>query len=1396
MPPTALIQSIETVRSRARWLSIAYGVGIVVAAAVGLLVAVVLIDYILNLPAIPRVLAMIAAIGFLGWMAYRFVARPATSAVTLSDVAGRLEKAFPQFEDRLRSTVNFVEGANPGSAVLQQHVMDQAGVIAQQVDIRKAVVAKPAMLSLAGAIGSTILIFVLAFTALDPNIRSIITSRLFSPFDAKAWPKRVLINVTSDLPARVPVGQKIELSMKLDRGDKASLKPIVYYQIEGGPKQQMFMNRGEDGEFHASLDARLEQAATSGKLTAWIEAGDDVKMLDPVVIVPRLSIRQITAKITPPAYVPNRTAIQQDLAAAPAVTAEGSEVAISTRFNKSLSTADPVIEPLVEGAKLPAIVWSRDGDNTSVATFKAAEPLRFRIRAVDNDGFANTALEEYELIVRPDANMTIQLENPRRSEERTAQAFVPMQAIAEDDCGIEWAKLVVERLQPSPQKWEIPLVTAGTAEKEIAWMPVEATAERTRFRLNYKWELSPMQLNPGDVIEYAIVARDNFDLDGRRHDPVSTSKLRITIITQEELAGRVTEEMRSVKTQATTVRRSQAQTKQETETLKEDTKDKPNLDAADKAALERLSQQQSSAAAAAKQLGSKMQQSIDRLDENRSEAKDLKEIAKDVKDTMDRTSEGAMKDAAQDLNNTSEPRADAQKRDESLASAKENQQKALDALDKAMDKMENIGSLQSTIAEIAAILAEQKQSRKTNEEIAKTNTGKTPEQMSEKDRQKLDDNAAKQDKLADRTQKAVENMEKQGKQMEKSDPSASDAMKAAASKAQSQNVTPNQKRASQQTSENKQAGAQQAQQQAELGLETVLNELKEAERRELARLREELAKLQEQVAILVRRQAGHNLDNLTIQGPDVVAKQDEKEVTLLKTLAQRKTDDQKAPEPRQLTGGQELTERNTRDIAKSADAEPATAEIGAKLTTAAGKMERATVSLRAQKLPEAYPSQVEALAALVDAKKDVDEKKAQADDKAEQQKKDAIRARYEKIKADQERINTDTLRVEKARDDKGNILRTEWPTIAKLPKDELTLAEEIAAVEDDLRALGSIVYIWANKDIKNSMDEVKDDLVASKTGVPTQSEQTRIVEQLDAMIKNLAKKDPEKKFEKDGGGGGGGGGGGPPPPPKMPTDAELKMLKSLQEAVNKSTNRIDAEKTKDQAKLLALGTRQGELRNLLGTLIETASKGQIKLDPEPDNKNALPEEATAADVDQKELEDVLAGNGGGEEKIVQDFKLVGTRMARARQRLALNNDPGTVTQEIQKRILLDLDVLIEQAEQQQQQQQASSPKPGDPKPGDPKPGGAQAQTQGQNQPGQGGQESKSSEGATQAHGAGAGSKPRDLNELTEKASEWGGVSARVRDAVIESKGEVPIEQYRKLIEDYYEALSIKGTKRE
>ncbi|HEY7088171.1 MAG TPA: DUF4175 family protein, partial [Tepidisphaeraceae bacterium] len=967
MPPTMLLDSLSGVRRRVKLLGVAYGIGILLAAAVALLLATVLLDFVLNLPATPRLVIILASLVGLGYVLIRYVAKPMLAKLSLGDVAGRLEQSFPEFNDRLRSTVNFVSSEVPGSDLMKQRVVSEASSLAERLDLGRAVVATPAYYSLASGFGAILL--AVALWLLVPTYASIALTRILNPFNAQAWPKRVQIDLLSQVPNRVPVGQRIDVRMKLAKGDSPARKVSIFYQYDGGPVQREWMQRGSDGAYAASLDARVESGKQAASLKVWMQAGDDEKQLTPITVVPRLSIKSVEAELTPPPYVTNQQPTTMNLAAAPAVVADGGHIALKVGFNKTLARDSKIeIIPAAKEMAVPEVNWSTDSTTTVTGTWLARQSLRFHIRATDVDDFTNNALEEYELIVRPDQSPSVQIESPRRNEERTPVSTVPLVGVAEDDYGIQWLKLIVER-QGDKKRWEIGLMDNGQGTNSAVITRAEGTGERLRFRVNYDWDLTQLadaNLKPGDVLEYFLLAKDNFALDGQTHPEVPSGRLRISIITQEELAAKVVDDLRQVKNQIGNVKNNVDRTKQETTGLADDTKDKPQLDAADKTQLDRLTNQQATSAAQTKQLAGKVDALRQRLSENKSPSQELNDITRDVTQDLDQAAENPMKDATNQLSVANQPNAQPQQRNDALSKAADAQQQADNQLQRALDRMANIGTLQQTIERIKEILAQQQEISKETRDIGKENLGKTPDQMKPEDRDRLGKNADAQSKLAEKTNKAVDDMQKLGEQMNKSDPSSAEAMKQAASTAKQQQVSPNQQKASQQARQNQQAQAQAAQRQVELGLEMMLNELREAERHKLAELQKKLEELQGQIANLIRRQAGHNLDNIGIQGPERLAKMDLTLIAELMTKAEREQGKlPPVPELVQLTAGQEQTERNTRDIAKNAEALPNGAEPASHLTRAASRMERAIVNLRDKKLNDAYePPQVEALAAL------------------------------------------------------------------------------------------------------------------------------------------------------------------------------------------------------------------------------------------------------------------------------------------------------------------------------------------------------------------------------------------------------------------------------------------------
>jgi hypothetical protein len=1426
MAPQILIESLESVRRRVRVLTFFFGVGIVATASVVLLLATLLTDYLLNLQALPRLVLIALALTGFGYALWHWVIKSILARLTLTDVAGRVEKTYPQYQDRLRSAINILTGnPMPGSEIMKQRVVSETTRLTQSLDLTRVVVTRPVWYS-GGTGAAAMLLLALLITAAGPQYRRIALDRLITPFRAVEWPKSVNIQMVGTVPARVSVGQRIEVNIRLTRGDKAGRQAIIHYRYADaagnlGPEEQEIMTRGEDGIYHASLDARtIADAKTGDAMTGavqfFVKAGDDQMDVKPVMVVQRLTISHVDAVITAPPYAklpPTRVNLTQN----PAVLTLGSKVQLIAAFNKPLDPNHPVTVELLTDKAKPVFKWAAPVGNAITATVDATESFRFHLHATDLDGLSNTGAEELEFVVRPDQNPTVVIENPRRNEDRTPDATVPMQMVAEDDFGITTLKLVVDRIGDK-KHWEMPLVEHTSALAGVQWNRVDSNGDLQRFRANYSWDLSALkdaQLKPGDVLEYDAVVTDNFELEGADHKvlthaPVASGKLRLTIISHEEFDNRMNDILSGVAEQVSTLKLAQNTTQRQTSQLAKDVAGKSDMDKADRAAAERLAGQESTLASQTKSLGTKLDELQARMAENKSTNQDLKDTTKDVKDLLNNIAEQPMKNAAGDINTAEQDAPRPDDRDKDLADAQSSEGKAGDDLQKALDRMGGIGGLSRSIESVEKILAEQQKLTSDTTENGRKNLGKQVSELSAEDRKKLDDQAKAQADLSKEAEKALDQMTKDADKVAKSDPTGAKAMKDAADTGQQQNVPGNQSKAADATQNNKQSEAQGAQKNAELGLQMMLSDLKEAQKHKLDELAKKLAELQQQIDTLVRQQAGYNLDNLHLQGGDVLARVSNSVKLDLYMQAQR---DPKVPLPPvelgMLSSSQEQTERNARDIAKAAQDMPDGSQPADLLTQAADKMERAIVYLRDAKLEAAYnPPQSDALTALLKAKKLIDDQKKQADKKQDDQQKESIRQAYMALLAEQNEVDARTVAIDRTpRDEDGNLPRDAQVRLGQLPGEQGQLSDKATKIGEDLKSLGSIVYDYANQDIIKNMKDVKDLLGKQKTSVVTQARQQQVVAELNAMIADLATKPEDSQFAQQSQPGGGRGGGGSS---GMPTEDELRLIKDLQLAENTETIAVSKEAKQEKAEISVLGNRQGDLRALLDKLLQKASQGHSKLPPEPKQGDLLPEEtdaegkakdpdAIAQKQDAQELEEDLLGGTkhqpgkqAAPADASKDLSVVGNRMARARQRLANNSDAGPVTQEIQKRILDNMDDLIEEARKKQAQAQNQPPQPG----GEPKPDSPPKPDPGakpQDADAKGKQQKSQAQQAGSNPGGGDGSPGEPGADIAhQEARQWGDVPPKAREAVQEGKGEIVLDKYKNLVDDYYRTMSTKA----
>ena len=1400
---------LKSVRARLRLLACLHGLFRTLWITLAAVLVAGLADYLLSLPGLLRMTLVLCFTGYFLYSLLRYALRPLLAPLPLDVIAAEVERLNPQLQDRLRSTLVFAGKPVPGAAALQEAVLQETLAAMNSLNVGGIVNARP--------MRNAALIFlpvVAAFAGLwlwQPLLLGIGLNRFMLPMSPITWPRMVQIELLQRLPKQIPVGQRLSFAVRLTQGDRPDRKVVANWQIAGQTMQQQLMQRQADGSYTSGIDVRAnDQASAPGAtmpgMKLWIESGDDSYGPIPIELIPRLQVTKVQLAATTPAYC-RLEPLSFDLRTQPATVPLGSKLSLAIAFNRNARNIRLEAVGGAGASDIPAIQWTNPSANSTLGIWQAKTSLRFRIRAEDAGGYANPATEEYELTVRPDQMPVIQLESPRRSEDRTPEATLPLEASVEDDFGID--DVVLEaRLFASDTSTSSPTSTTAPAStppvalplvaeqkaviSQAAFTPAQGDGQRKRFHLAFAWKLASFPsslLKPGDVIEFQLAARDNFDLDNARHPFVKTPPLRITIISQEQLQQRTYDDLRQVASQLGEIKTRQDRLRNDTTGLKEDTATKKVFEPADDTIADRVADQQVRTSSQTKDISSRLTAIGKRLQENASPNADLQQAVQSTSRTLNKAADDAMKPAAAQVKQSTDRTNPPDARNTKLDDAAKLQQQASQQVSQAIDQLGDLCGLQRAVDMIHDLLTQQ---RKLSQETAQTTrdlAGKRPEDLKPEDKRKLDDLAKRQNDLAKQSEKAIDQLSAMAKRQASSDPSAAEAMKQAAQTGKTQSVSQHQQNAGKSVSQNQSSQASSSQQSAEAGLQEMLASLREAQQRKLEELLKKLAGLEQQIQILVHRQAGHNLDNVLLQNPKAADGQASELFKTLFTKSQRKESGPLA-NLTGLTASQQQTHRNASDLSVDLDKVKGADQAALHLNKAAGRMERSIVLLKASNLKEALlPPQMDALAELELTLQQVAELKRKAQDQAKQKKQDELRQAYELVKAQEVQMRDVTKLLDTALS-AGQRKRSDTVRLAQLAADQLKLQEKVRSLGEELAKLGSTVFNRANDSVARDMGSVSDQLSKDKTGKGTQLQQGMIISKIDAIIRGLKPEtpDPSKYANRSGSGSGQGG----KKQRKLPPAAELQLLKDFQQLVNSGTQNTA---TTENDLLAELSRQQAGIRTTLDELIKNATQGEVTMPDEKQSREPVAEESN--DPGKTEADDFdrqLLGDGtpdpakpdAAKSDQLNDVKLTGRRMTRSQVRLGEDQDPGKVTQVVQQKIVDALDRFIDEAKKSQQQQQASSqseseqegkpdpnskPKPGDPSPG--KPGGQTAAAKSQISPG--------------------GNPPSPTGDIRETAKDWGGISQRDRQAIIESAGENIIEKYRTLTEEYYRALSVKAT---
>lgn len=504
-----------------------------------------------------------------------------------------------------------------------------------------------------------------------------------------------------------------------------------------------------------------------------------------------------------------------------------------------------------------------------------------------------------------------------------------------------------------------------------------------------------------------------------------------------------------------------------------------------------------------------------------------------------------------------------------LAQAEQHQQATVDELQKMLDGLGEFNTMREMVRDAEKLLRDQDEALKQSAEAAKQPdmAGKKADALSPAQRANLENMGARQGEVAKGLQNLLDKMDDTAKRTDEADPLAASALREGAAQARQQGTAGRMGEAAEQLAKNQMGAARAGQEQARKELKALVDSLKNRRENELARLVRELKKAEEDLQKLRQRQAQN--------------RQATRDARNIQDAARRKAQLEKlAREQQQIR--QEL-ERQLKRLEKLNAASAARA--GSK---AAQKMGQAQQDLDNGEGEQAEQDEEDALADLQEAAEEARQARKEAEEQLALERLSKMEDVLAQLRDRQDKLVEETISYNKARaehDDK--LTPAQRASVRGLSRVQDSIKEETAELVERLE--GAPVFALTLKKATESMDVASERLKGLATDDDTQRAEksaSRRFRQLIDALQPLKPKGAQANNQQQGGGQQGGGqqGNGD----RIPTSAQVKMLKALQEEVNTRTQELDDIRTRKNGLTDAQKAEVDRLQDEQGSIADLA----------------------------------------------------------------------------------------------------------------------------------------------------------------------------------------------------------------
>lgn len=1147
-----LIDALTTVRRRLRAKLVAGGLTRLLTLVSLALIGGVALDWGLRLPGGVRLTLTLVLLIYAGVLIWRRIALPLVHPVSLTEIAVRVQEHFPEFDRGLAGAVEFIQHGTSESPALAQRAIERAADVVGRVPIRRSLSGRLPRRVSATAGFAAVAVATLSFAA--PSWLRTGVVRYVDPLGPHEWPRRVIIQPDSG-DQIVALGESVTCRMEVLRGNSRRLRPVVVTRDELGRETRVPLQRGPQDEYH-----RLFEGVTT-PFTYWFEAGDASTGSHPsrVRLVARPAVRSCELTVHPPPYVTRMEPTRHALDQRPVNVVEGSRVTIAVSTTAPIHEGTPGAGAWI-GVGDERFALLRGDDTTWTIDREATASFSFTLHlvdVVDGHAFENRDPAVYRVDVARDRMPTISLIEPAPVLEVTPDAEVSIVASAEDDLGVRTMTLNAD--DPGAPGSPLPPIDLLGDSTE------STTPDGIQRRCAMTWPLSPMGLSPGQIVTYAVEVTDNYELSGERHAPVRSREGRLKVISHAELSDRVAEQLKFIGRRIEQARDEQAALHADLKDVAVAVEGEGPLEPADAESLMQIGGEQQRLAAQTRRLAGRLTSVARTLEQNHVDDRALRDQVGRIEKTLQGVADGAMTTAVENADRA-RTAPEASTRREAVESADEAQQAATAALDDVLREIDQWNSLQDVVRKTRDLLDRQQRLRQSTARLSAETIGRRPDDLDDEQRSRLTANADMQQRLAGDVADLLETLPQLADQVRGEDAASADALVAAEQSARSSMIGDRMQSAANAIRGNRGAEAELEQRAIETGLSEMISGLESRQSRMLAELRKKLEDAEKALRELIDGQ--RVLWESTTALPD--------------GAAPAATQD--------LANPQEILSRRTQRVGRQLAEEQDTPPVAERVKEAVGPMQRAAQQLAGGNRAGAEPEQLAALDVLHAALDLLLQAKEAAEREAAKQSLLDFRDALSAIRDEQVKIGGDVGKSVEEFERTGRLGRRDIRTVRGLAVRERELIDATATVKE--RVASTVVYDYAMSALIDDMGLASDRLDARDLSAETGESFDELVAQIDRLISALIEEGapPEDEFAEDGGAGGSGQQSGRKSP--VPTMAELRLLRTLQEQLNVRTQRL-AESTAGQPanestlkRVEDMGRRQKQVRELAEKMIE------------------------------------------------------------------------------------------------------------------------------------------------------------------------------------------------------------------